>query len=262
MSLITTRAVLLRSFPYSETSRVLRFYTETLGAVGVMAKGVRSGAGKSGSGLETFAEGALTIHVKPTRELQTLRDFAPARSRRELGADLRRFGGASLLGEIVLKHAGEESNPVLFEALTSGLDRMSAVPREAVLPTILREGWRLVEALGYRPILATCVECGDPIPADDITRFDFGAGGLRCPRCSRSSPGPRLGPGARAQLHALVSGGDLPALDRPKGHLRLLADFVAYHLSEGRPLASFEVLVGLLEEGSRGPSREDSGEEK
>jgi len=46
-------------------------------------------------------------------------------------------------------------------------------------------------------------------------------------------------------LH-ILGGGPLPALERPRAHLRLLADFVAYHLSEGRPLGSFDVLAGLM----------------
>ena len=245
MSLVTARAVLLRSFPYSESSRVLRFYTDHLGQVGVMAKGVRAGSGKGGSGLETFAEGTLTLYVKSTRELQTLRDFAPTRPRRGLAADVRRFGGASILAEIVLRHAGEEPHPALFDALGVGLDRLDAAAPTEVVGALLVEGWRLVSVLGYRPNVEACVECGAS-PGEAIARFDFAAGGIRCERCGVSASGPRLGPGARAQLLALLEGRVPPDLERPRAHLRLLADFVAYHLSEGKTLASFEVLAGLL----------------
>ena len=255
MTLVTTRAVLLRSFPYSETSRVLHFYAETLGGVGVMARGVRTGSGKSGSGLGVFTEGALTLHVKPTRELQTLRDFAATRPRRALGVDVRRFGASSVLAEVILKHAGEEANPALFDALSVGLDRLSEVPPDRVITTLLREGWRLVSRLGYHPVVELCVECG-AAPGDALTRFDFAAGGIRCARCSRVESGPRLGPGARAQLAALLEDGDLPEVDRPRAHLRLLGDFVTYHLSGGRPLASLAVLGALLEEPASAVSEE------
>ncbi len=245
MTLVTSRGVLLRSFPYSETSRILRFYTDSMGQVGVMARGARAGSGKVGSGLDTFAEGTLMLHVKHTRDLQTLQDFAPTHRRRPLGGDVRRFGGASVLAEIVLKHAGEDANPALFEALSIGLDRLSDVPSDHVIGTLLREGWSLVSTLGYRPVLETCVECGSA-PGDAMTRFDFAAGGIRCASCSDVQSGPRLGPGARAQLIALLEGGELPVLERPRAHLRLLADFVTYHVSDGRPLGSFEVLAGMM----------------
>jgi DNA repair protein RecO (recombination protein O) len=252
MTLVTTLAVLLRSFPYSETSRVLHFYTESLGVVGVMARGVRTGSSKSGSGLDVFAEGTLTLHVKSTRELQTLRDFAATRPRRALGNDVRRFGGASVLAEVVLKHAGEEANPSLFAALSAGLDRLSDASPDRMIATLLREGWCLISTLGYRPVVELCVECGSA-PGDALTRFDFSAGGIRCAGCARVEAGPRLGPRARSQLAALLDNGDLPEVERPRAHLRLLGDFVAYHLSGGRPLSSLEVLATLLDDPAAAP---------
>ena len=90
-----------------------------------------------------------------------------------------------------------------------------------------------------------------------MARFDFAAGGIRCPRCAHDQVGPRLGPGARAQLLALLGTGDpLPSLDRPRAHLRLLSDFVTWHLSAGRPLSSFEVLAGLLDAESNPPDED------
>jgi recombinational DNA repair protein (RecF pathway) len=38
MSLLTTPAVLLRAHPYSESSRILRFYTRASGVVGAIAR--------------------------------------------------------------------------------------------------------------------------------------------------------------------------------------------------------------------------------
>ena len=95
MTLVSTRAVLLRSFPFSETSRVLHFYTESLGAVAAMGRGVRTGSGKGVSGLATFVEGELTLHVKATRELHTMRDLRTDPSSPDAGGrcpPLRRCG--------------------------------------------------------------------------------------------------------------------------------------------------------------------------
>jgi DNA repair protein RecO (recombination protein O) len=245
MSLVTTRAVLLRSHPYSETSQVLRFYTESLGSLGVMGRGVRAGSGRGGSALDTFAEGTLSVHVKSTLELQTLKEFIPMHPRRGLAADVRRFGGAAVLAELVLRHALEEASPALFDALSEGLDRLERASGEEVVPVVLQEAWRVVSALGYRPILDECVECGRPF-GDELARFDLAAGGLRCARCAADRGGPRLGPGARAQLEALLEREPLPHLDRPRAHLRLLSDFVTYHVGVGRPLPSLQVLVDLL----------------
>jgi recombinational DNA repair protein (RecF pathway) len=159
------------------------------------------------------------------------------------------------LAEVVLKHAGEDSNPPLFEALSDGLDRLGDVPSDRMITTILREGWCLVSTLGYRPVAEVCVECGSD-PGDALTRFDFSAGGIRCAGCSGIAAGPRLGPRARAQIVALLDNTELLQVERPRAHLRLLGDFITYHLSDGRPLASFKVLAALLDDPAAVPPLE------
>lgn len=245
MSVVTTRAILLRSHPFSETSLVLRFFSEDLGTVGVMAKGARKGGSRGGSGLETFAGGALTLYVKETRGLQTFKDFAPARLRRGMARDLVRFGGASVLGELVLRHGGEAAAPTLYQALEVALDAIGEAPSDARVPTILAAAWTVVGTLGYHPVLDACVECGRALAPDEMGRFDLGAGGMRCSGCSATTSGPRVGPGARNQLAALLEGEPIP-VTRPRSHLRLLGDFITYHVSGTKPLESFRFLTSQL----------------
>ena len=245
MPLLTTLAVLLRAHPYSESSRIFRFYTRDAGVVGALARGVRKSGGRDGSGIETFAEGVLTLIVKESRDLQTFKEFTASRPRRGIGSSALRLGGASALAELVLRHAGEESNPPLFEALSRGLDRLESTDPEELISATLSESWRLIAALGYHPVLQTCVHCGTPLGANEMSRFDFAAGGVRCQSCGDG--GPRVGPGARAQLTALVSGDALPGgLSRPRAHLQLLSEFVTYHVSGTRPLSSFAFLAQML----------------
>lgn len=261
MSVVSTPGILLRSFAYGETSLILRFYTRDLGVVGVMAKGARRSR-RGADSLETFATGTLTVYLKDTRDLQTLKEFDARRSRRRLSTPLLRFAGASVLGEIVLRHAGEEGNPHLYDRLEDGLDRVEGWEEGRLAAGILAEGWGLVAALGYRPVLEACVECGQMLDADEnLARFDFGAGGLRCAPCGGS--GPRIGPGARAQLLDLLAGRLPGTLRRPRAHARLLSDFVTYHVSMTRPLDSFRILTALLPRGEAGGegAGEDAGGE-
>jgi DNA repair protein RecO (recombination protein O) len=248
---LTTRAILLRTHPYGETSLVLRFFTRELGTVGVMAKGVRSRGSKRGTGLETFASGDLILYVKETRDLQTFKDFTNVRQRRGIPRHLLKFAGASVVGELVYRHGGESASPALFDALESVLDRLEAAEEDAVVSTVLAAGWWLVANLGYHPVLDTCVRCGSELEDDTMGRFDFSAGGVRGPCCSGTPDGtgavagPRVGPGARAQLAMLVEGAPGP-VTRPRAHAQLLSDFVTYHVSGTKPLESFRFLLGLL----------------
>ena len=245
MSVVTTRAVLLRAFNYSETSQILRFYTPDHGVVGVMAKGIRRRSGKGGAAFETFGEGELTFYHKTSRDLQTLREFNLARPHRKLARHVFRFAGASVLAELILQHAGSDANPEVYAGVLHGLRALEEAADPDLAGTLLIEAWRLVGALGYTPQLEPCVHCYRELGSEDIVRFDFAAGGVRCPECADEIEGPLVGPGARAQLAALFAG-ELPEdLRKPRAQLRLLSDFITYHISGGRPLQSFAVLEGL-----------------
>lgn len=248
MALLSTPAILLRAHPYSESSRILRFYTRDAGLVAVVARGVRSAGGKGAGGLESFAGGTLMAYVRPSRELHTFKEFAASRARRSLGESALRMGGAALVAELVLRHGGEEPNPHLFAALEGALDRIAGAGEAEVLATLLSESWRIVCALGYAPVLDACTRCGRPLGPEEMGRFDFAAGGVCCQSCG-GERGPRVGPGARAQLHALVAGEPLPGpLARGRAHLQLLGDFVTYHVSGARPLTSFAFLAAMIGE--------------
>jgi hypothetical protein len=58
--------------------------------------------------------------------------------------------------------------------------------------------------------------------------------------------GPRVGPEARGQLAAFLAGALPPKLRRPRAHLQLMSDFVAYHLTGARPLDTVRIFAALL----------------
>jgi len=243
---MVTPAILLRSHPYSESSRILRFYSRDAGVVSVMAKGVRKIGGRLGGPLSTFAEGTLTFYHREGRDLQTFKEFSAKPLRAGLSKDPLRLSGASVLGELVLQHAGEDGNPVLFQKLSLGLDEIESTTKEAFLQTLLLETWGLVEDLGYAPELTGCVLCGRELRDEELGRFDFASGGIRCPDCQEGAHGPRLGPKARKQLLGLLQGSLSEAILRPRAHLRLVSDFITYHISGGTPLRSMQVLATLI----------------
>ena len=245
MSVVSTPAVLLRSFNYSETSRVLRLYTKDLGLVSVMAKGIRRAGARGQGGIDTFSRGELTAYVRPTRDLQTFKEFAVEEAGASLGRDVLRFAGASVLAEIVLLNAGPDPSPQVFERLTNALRRIEAEPRAAIVGAVLAEGWLLVTTLGYEPQIDLCVHCGRALGNSEVSRFDFSAGGARCSDCAFDHSGPLVGPGARQQLVALLQGTTPEALGKPRAHLQLLHDFVTYHISGSKPLKAFRVFGAL-----------------
>jgi DNA repair protein RecO (recombination protein O) len=242
---VRTEAVLLRAHDYGDTSRILRFYTSDHGLLSVMARGVRGKSGKGAATLSTFASGELSAYVKSHRDLHTMKDFECTRLRAGLAADVLRFAGASAAAELVLSHAEQEPHPELFTALIHALDEIECVVAGDRVGAILAGLWTITEAFGFAPQIDDCVRCGEVLEEGEVGRFDLAAGGVRCSRCSEGAAGPRVGPGARGQLRALLDGRRPPDLSYARQHLGLLEDFLAYHVVS-KPLKSMRFLTELL----------------
>lgn len=258
--IVTTRAVLLRAYPYGESSLVLRFLTADLGTVGAMARGVRRGGGKGRSPPATFDRGTLEISFRESRDLQGWRGFTVTGSGRGLGTDLARFAGASLLAELVLAAPAQEPSPELHETVVRSLNRLEETAKPSVPAELLAAAWGVVRTLGFTPSVRECVVCAGAIEAQGMARFDPVAGGLRCPVCASEAAGPRVGPEARRELLALVEGRVPETLRRASGQLRVLEEFVSTHLELRRPLRSVGMLRPLLRTGApAAPPARDPG---
>jgi recombinational DNA repair protein (RecF pathway) len=183
--------------------------------------------------------------MRPTRDLQTFKEFAVEEGGASLGKDVLRFAGASVLAEIVLLHTAPDPNPHVFESLTGGLRRIEAEPREGIVGAVLAEAWMLVNTLGYEPQIDQCVHCGRVLDGSEVSRFDFSAGGVRCSDCAFDHSGPLVGPGARQQIVELLHGTVPTELGKPRAHLGLLHDFVRHHISGSKPLKTFRVFSAV-----------------
>jgi len=245
---LRTRAVLLRTHDYSETSRIHRYFSEDQGVVSVMARGIRKRSAKGGASAGLFDEVDLDLLLKAGRDLQTLREVTLVRSRPGLGRTPLGFAAAGVLGEVVLRHHGEEPAHIVYAVLSDALDRLEATPADRVAGVLLATGWSLIAELGFHPQLTHCIMCGRELTAEEMGRMDFDAGGVRClrPECGERFAGPRVGPGARSQLRTLLTGHVPEALDHLRAHLRLFNDFATVHVVGGRPLESFRVFAALL----------------
>jgi DNA repair protein RecO (recombination protein O) len=247
VSLVTTDAIVLQAFPYGETSRIVRLLTRTAGIHSAIAKGAARPRSRYAV-LEPFTEGVAALYIKPTRELQTLGSFELSRSRQALGRDLLRFGGASLLAELLLRTASEEPHADLFDAVANGLDRLADADAETLEVMVLAVVWHAIAVLGFEPALDECISCGRDIDADDDAVFDYSAGGLRCDNCAAGSPGRRIPGHARAALRSF-SRGEPAHVDVTEGHWRLLARYLEHHLLEGSQLRSMQFLVNSVSVG-------------
>ncbi len=250
MPLIRVEAVILQSFAYSETSKILRLATRTHGVRSAIARGALRPRSRFGGVLEPFTEGVATLYVKEGRDLHTLSSFDLTRTRQELGADLRRFGGASLIAELVIRAASEEADQALYDQIRGAFARIARASEERLDGVLLAEAWALVGRLGFTPSIDGCAACGRPLAEDEDAFFDYDAGGVLCAQCAR--PGPvrgsgRVVPAAARRVLACLTQGNAVEIERPAAHWALLHRFITHHVADGATLRSLPFLVEALE---------------
>ena len=248
MALVTADAIVLQTFPYGETSKIARVLTRTHGVQSAIAKGALRPKSRFGGILEPFSEGVASLYIKSSRELQTMSAFELHRSGQALGRDLLRFGGASLIAEMVIRTASEEPQPGLFDAVSAAFASIAGASPQTLEAQVLAQAWRTIGLLGFEPALAECGYCNRVLAADEDTTIDYAAGGLRCSACGAHTHGNKLPAHARRDLIELQAGGT-PALARTEGHWKVLARYLDHHVLEGGRLRSLAFLAATIEGG-------------
>ncbi|MBC7789011.1 MAG: DNA repair protein RecO [Anaerolineae bacterium] len=244
MPVLSTEAVVLHSFDYSESSRILRLATRDAGTQSVLARGARRASTKFGSALGLFAQGVAHLYLKGGRDLQTMSSFDCTHARTSIGCDLERFTGAAALAELMLRFSTDEHNEDLYMTLVHALDAIEVAAPEHARGTSLAGAWRLVAELGFAPALDICGICETSFAPGQSLRFVPEAGGVLCARCGRDYASGRAIPDSVcATISAWLQGSEVPVPDirEARAHQRLLREFVHSHLADGRSLRAFEV---------------------
>ncbi len=237
--MVSTPAIVLSSMRYRESSKIVRLATLDLGVQSVIAKGALRPKSRFGAALQLLSEGTAMFNYIDRRELHTLTTFDPDRIHLGLTSDLAKFAGGSVVAELMLRFAPADRHPESFELVRRALDLLEAAPTDAVETITLRSVWQLVGVLGFTPSLTQCARDGNAVPADGPVAFSPAEGGVLCTACGATGETRTLPDAARRDLRALIDPlAPWPLLDErhAAAHRRLFADYVEYHLAEGRPL--------------------------
>ena len=184
-----TEGIVLRSMNLGEADRVLTVLTPRLGKLRVIAKGVRRTRSRIGGALEPFSDVQLVLAVGRTWDVVTSSSLEDPHL--GLRNDLHSTAAAWYVVELADRFCegtadSHEAFRLLAQAL-SALDAGSSVSRDVVAR------WfelALLDAMGFRPELAQCLECGAAIePAGNA--FSPVGGGVLCPQCSYAAHGVR-----------------------------------------------------------------------
>lgn len=188
--LYKTQAIVLRSMELGEADRVLTVLTPRLGKLRVIAKGVRRPRSRLGGGLEPMSDVQLVLAIGRTFDVVT----GAALEDPHLGLrnDLHSTAAAWYVVELADRFC--ETSADSFEAfvlLAQALSALDAPGSEVSRELVAR--WfelHLLDGMGFRPELASCLECGATIEPEG-NAFSPVAGGVLCPTCGHTALGAR-----------------------------------------------------------------------
>jgi DNA repair protein RecO (recombination protein O) len=243
--LIESASLILHTFDYRETSRIVRLATSHAGIISVIARGARRPRSRFGPALDLFTSGAAHLAMHPTSDLHALVAFDTTCARPELAESLARFTAASALAEVCMRFAKEDDSGRVHDQATALLDAVRVSPDTEVAGLALAGIWRVVAELGFEPSLMQCAMCHADLHTDATVTFHHRTGGALCDACARAVGGGRaLPPDARRVLASWLSGFST-ALEADtderavRAHQRLLREFLEEHVGDGRPLRAF-----------------------
>ncbi|MDP6631393.1 MAG: DNA repair protein RecO [Kiritimatiellia bacterium] len=178
-----TNAIVLRVAPYSRTSHVVTWLTESAGRVSTVVKGA---VRPKSSFLGQYDLGytcELLFYERARNGLHVAKECSPLEMRSGLRSDWQAFVAASYICDLVLgvalpTHDGQEST---YALLGEALD---ALCERRLEPAVLLNWFelRLLHVLGYAPHLERCVSCGADL-AQQKAGFDAAHGGSFCLNC-------------------------------------------------------------------------------
>lgn len=178
MSVLTSEAVVLRTWPVQEADLLVSFFTRDYGKMKGMAKSALKSRKRFGGALEPMTIARAWFQEKPKQELVRLDQMEIIRSPLSAPVDAVRLMVLSIYAE-VLEQALPEHDPqeTVFRLISSVLEQTTV--EQPWLPLTYFELW-MMRLMGLLPDVTRCIACGEALIAGE-TSFNAYADGLFCP---------------------------------------------------------------------------------
>src|SRR6202050_4127745 len=159
MSVLTSEAVVLRTWPVQESDLIVSFFTRDYGRVKGVAKAALKSRKRFGGALEPMTVARAWFAERPRQELMRLDQLEIVRSPLLMPVDHARMAVLSLFAE-VLDEALPEHDPqeTVFRLLLAVLDQTTV--EQPWMPLTYFSLW-MTRLMGILPDIAPCTAWGD-----------------------------------------------------------------------------------------------------
>jgi DNA repair protein RecO (recombination protein O) len=245
---VRTEAIVLKSMPFRETSRLVTLYTLELGKLTTIARGAQSKKNLFGSTLQVLSYVQAVIYTRPTRSIQLLTNCSHIKVQPGISRDLKRLAIGQRICELVLALTEEGvDSPELFHLFTRTLGALGDPATDAVLVQLYFQ-LHLTAALGFGPSFTR----------DEVERIDDSGGYLmldsgtilrELDTSSRSLAASR----GVLRAFAILYRADFNVIlrmqlteEQRRGLYTLITRFMQYHVQDAYPVRGEKVLSQIL----------------
>ena len=186
MAIHTAEAIVLRRYPFRETSVTLSCLTDSFGKLKGLVKGLRAHPNRHRSAMEPCTVNRIVFYDTHTSQLHLISQCELLDPLAGLQRDLEIARLGALCVELVETVVPlEEPQPAIYQLLKQTLERLALGAGE--LPaTRLHFILRLLRLAGFHPQLDECASCRTPVHVSGY--WSAREGGLLCQRCLHADP--------------------------------------------------------------------------
>lgn len=185
MAVEKSRAVVLRTTPFGETSSVVTIYCREFGKLRALAKGAwRPKSGFDGA-LDLLSACQVLVLRKSSGGLDLLTE-AGLEHRFRVGSSLAAVLGGLHVAELLdALTADADPQPELFDVAHATLRRLSDWQGDdaPIASLLTRLELTILRLIGQAPVLSRCAECHAGLADSPRTAFGMLDGGTLCTRC-------------------------------------------------------------------------------
>lgn len=181
----TAEAVILNTFDFSESDRIISFMTREHGRLKGIAKGARRSRKRFVNNIEPMSHSTLVFFSTEKSDLVRIDDAALINGFGGLKTDIERLSVGYYLLELTAEMTAE--GQVLPQAFTLLTDFLCKIEESSAADTEMLVRFfeiRLLSQLGYMPHLEGCVACRTPLSEGPTIQFSSERGGALCRPCS------------------------------------------------------------------------------
>lgn len=147
--IVSSEAIVLKSFKYSDSSKIVTFFTKEEGLITAIAKGVRKKNSKYGSIIEPINRIYISYYKYPNKSLYLLSNADLSDSFKNIKNDYDKLTIALSLAELILKvQEYNEKNTNLYDLIVHTLNLMDNINSNS-LSLIISFQLNLIKILGF-----------------------------------------------------------------------------------------------------------------